>query len=139
MATIHPYLIFPGNTEEAFEFYRSVFGGAFNGMMRFKDSPEKDKVSPEHADKVIHVSYPIGDSVLMASDPPDKWKGTIEQGNNFHLSFNADSEADADAKFNALSAGGTVYMPMGKTFWGAYFGMLKDKFGIQWMVNFDTR
>jgi len=139
MATIHPYLIFPGNTEEAFEFYRSVFGGAFNGMMRFKDSPEKDKVSAEHAVKWLNVAYLMCDSVLMASDPPDKWKGTIEQGNNFHLSFNADSEADADAKFNALSAGGTVYMPMGKTFWGAYFGMLKDKFGIQWMVNFDTR
>jgi PhnB protein len=139
MATIHPYIIFPGTTEEAFEFYRSVFGGEFNGLMRFKDSPEKEKVSAEHADKVIHVSYPIGDSVLMASDPPDKWNGTVQQGNSFHLSYSADNEADADTKFTALSAGGTVYMPMGKTFWGAYFGMLKDKFGIQWMVNYDQR
>jgi len=139
MPTIHPYLIFPGNTEEAFEFYRSVFGGEFNGMTRFKDSPEKDKVSAEWADKIIHVSYNIGDTTLMASDPPDKWNGTVQQGNNFHLSYSANTKADADEKFAALAAGGTVYMPMATTFWGAYFGMLKDKFGIQWMVNFDSK
>jgi PhnB protein len=139
MATIHPYLIFPGNTEEAFNFYKSVFGGEFNGLMRFKDSPEKDKVSPEHADKVIHVAFPIGDTMIMASDPPDKWNGTVQQGNNFHLSYSADTKEDADAKFEALAKGGTVYMPMGNTFWGSYFGMLKDKFGIQWMVNYDEK
>lgn len=139
MATIHPYLIFPGNTEAAFNFYKEIFGGEFNGLMRFKDSPEKDKVSGEWADKVIHVSYPVGDTTLMASDPPYQWSGTLVAGNNFHLSYSADNRADADAKFNALSAGGTVYMPMAETFWGAYFGMLKDRFGIQWMVNFDQR
>jgi PhnB protein len=139
MATINPYLIFNGNTEEAFNFYKSVFGGEFDGIMRFKDSPEKDKVSPGYEDKIIHVSLPVGDTILMGSDPPDHWHGTLNQGNNFNLSYTAKSEVEVDEKFKALSEGGQVYMPVGKTFWGAYFGMLRDKFGVQWMLSYDYK
>lgn len=139
MATLNPYLIFNGNTEEAFEFYRSVFGGEFDGLMRFKDSPEKDKVSPAWANKVLHVALQVGDTVLMGSDPPESWSGKHEQGNNFNISYTATSEADVDQKFKALSEGGQVYMPVGKTFWGSYFGMLRDRFGVQWMVGYDYK
>lgn len=137
MATLNPYLIFDGNTEEAFNFYRSVFGGEFDGLMRYKDSPEKDKVSAGYADKIIHVALPVGDSILMGSDPPDHWKGQHVFGNNFNISYSAKSEKEVDEKCKALSEGGTVYMPAGKTFWGAYFGMVKDKFGVQWMLSYD--
>jgi PhnB protein len=140
MATINPYLIFDGNTEEAFNFYRSVFGGEFEGgLMRFKDSPEKDKVSPGYADKVLHVALRVGDTLIMGSDPPDKWHDTLNQGNNFNLSYSAKSESEVDEKFEALSEGGTVYMPVSKTFWGSYFGMLRDKFGVQWMISYDYK
>jgi PhnB protein len=139
MATINPYLIFNGNAEEAFNFYRSVFGGEFQMISRFKDSPEADKVSANWGDKILHVSLPVGDSVLMGSDPPDNWTGNHVAGNNFNLSYTAKTEAEVDEKFNALVAGGQVYMPVGKTFWGSYFGMLRDKFGVQWMIAYDYK
>ena len=139
MATLNPYLIFNGNTEEAFQFYRSVFGGEFTTMMRFRDSPEKDKVSPAYADKIVHVSLPVGDSILMGSDPPDNWTGNLSEGNNFNISYSASSEADVDEKFKALSESGQVYMAAGKTFWGAYFGMVRDKYGVQWMLSYDYK
>lgn len=139
MATINPYLIFDGNTEEAFEFYRSVFGGEFDGIMRFKDSPEKEKVSAAYGDKILHISLQVGDTMLMASDPPENWQGQHTTGNNFNLSYSAASEAEVDEKFKALSEGGAVYMPVSKTFWGSYFGMLRDRFGVQWMVSYDYK
>lgn len=139
MATINAYLTFNGNTEEAFNFYRSVFGGEFLMLSRFGDSPEAAKVSPEYANKILHISLPVGDSVLMGSDPPDNWEGTVVQGNNVNLSYNAGSEAEVDEKFKALSEGGQIYMPAGKTFWGAYFAMFRDKFGVQWMLNYDYK
>ncbi|MCE3281926.1 MAG: hypothetical protein K0Q66_663 [Chitinophagaceae bacterium] len=139
MARINPYLIFNGNTEEAFNFYKSVFGGEFEGIMRFGDSPEKDKVTPGYEDKILHVALPVGDTLLMGSDPPDKWHDTVKAGNNINLSYTASSEAEVDEKFKALSEGGTVFMPVGKTFWGSYFGMLRDKFGIQWMLSYDYK
>jgi PhnB protein len=139
MATINPYLIFNGNAEEAFNFYKSVFGGEFMMISRFIDSPEGNKVSEAWANKLLHVSLPVGDSVLMGSDPPEEWTGKHETGNNFNLSYSAKSEAEVDEKFKQLSEGGQVHMPVGKTFWGAYFGMLRDKFGVQWMVSYDYK
>lgn len=137
MATISPYLIFDGNAEEAFEFYRSVFGGEFNGLMRYKDSPEKDKVPGGYENKVMHVDLPVGDTVLMGSDSPGDWDGKVTQGNNFNLSYNASSEAEVDQKLQQLSEGGQVYMPATRMFWGAYFAMLRDRFGVQWMLSYD--
>ena len=139
MAQVNPYLIFNGNCEEAFLFYQSVFGGEFPYMGKFKDMPVADgcdEVSEADANRIMHVSLPIGNTVLMGSDS-NQQSGDVNIGNNIHISINTVSREEADRVFNGLSAGGQVYMPMDKTFWGAYFGMFVDKFGIQWMVNFD--
>ena len=140
MASINPYLIFSGTCEAAFLFYQSVFGGEFPYIGKFKDMPADDNCPPptaEDADRIMHVSLPIGkDSVLMGSDSNSKSGDTVF-GNNFSISINTDSAAEADKLFNGLSAGGNVIMSMEKTFWGAYFGMFTDKFGIGWMINFD--
>jgi PhnB protein len=140
MAQVNPYLIFNGNCEEAFLFYQSVFGGEFPFFGKFKDMPVEDgcgEVSEADANRVMHVSLPISkETILMGSDS-NQQSGDVKTGNNFHISINAESRAEADKLFNGLSAGGQVYMPMDKTFWGAYFGMFVDKFGIHWMVNFD--
>jgi PhnB protein len=138
MAQINPYLNFSGNAEEAFNFYKSVFGGEFITLQRYKDIPDAAGVPAEGGEKIMHISFPIGkDSILMASDVAESMGKPFTMGNNFSLSVNADSEAEADQLFNGLAAGGKVTMPLQKTFWGAYFGMLTDRFGIQWMVNHD--
>jgi PhnB protein len=143
MASVHAYLTFNGNTEEAFNFYKSVFGGEFDYIGKFKDMPPSEDCPPmseEEGNRIMHVSLRIGkDSVLMASDSSEMGGGDVTFGNNFSLSINADSREEADKLFNGLSAGGTVTMPMDNTFWGAYFGMFTDKFGINWMVNFDEQ
>lgn len=132
---LHPYLTFAGNCEEAFLFYKSVFGGEFSAFSRFADMPASEaKPSAAVAQQVLHVSLPVGDSMLMGSDAGD-WDGSVTAGNNVHISINLDSGAEADRIFEQLSKGGSVTMPMAKAFWGAYFGMLTDKFGIHWMVN----
>jgi PhnB protein len=140
MATVNPYLIFNGNCEEAFLFYQSVFGGEFPYMGRFKDMPVDENCPPpseEEANRVMHVSLPIGkDTIMMGSDSTSK-SGDVIIGSNVSLSINTESQAEADQLFNGLSAGGTIIMAMNKTFWGAYFGMFVDKFGIHWMVNYD--
>ncbi len=137
MASVNPYLSFNDKCEEAFNFYKSVFGGEFTTLGRFSDIPPGDHPTPpEEANKVMHVALPIGPStVLMGSDTPAAM-GTIHNGNNFYVAVAPESEAEATRIFNGLAAGGTVTMPMEKAFWGAYFGMLVDKFGIQWMVNY---
>lgn len=138
MASLHPYLNFPGTTEEAFNFYRSVFGGEFTALQRFKETPEADRMPAAEQDKIMHIALPIGKGVvLMATDALESMGQTLIPGNNFYLSLDTDSEEEADKLFNALSAGGEVTMPLDKAFWGAYFGMLTDKFGIRWMVNYD--
>lgn len=137
MVTINPYLNFNGNCEEAFDFYKSVFGGEFLGKSRFKDGPPCDKpLPPDEAEKILHVALPIGKNVLMGSDCPGSY-GKVSHGTSFNISVHPESEKDATRIFNALSAGGNVLMPLQKMFWGAYFGMCADKFGIQWMVNYD--
>lgn len=139
MAAVHTYLNFNGNCEEAFNFYKSVFGGEFIYMGKFGEMPPGDGYSVSEADKnkVMHVSFPIGNTVLMGSDVGGNWAPTWVAGNNFAVSINADSREEANQLFNKLSEGGIVTMPMENTFWGAYFGMFTDKFGINWMVNFD--
>ena len=138
MATINPYLNFKGNTEEAFNFYRSVFGGDFIMVQRFKDTPEADRIPPAEREKIMHISLPIGKhDMSMGTDALESMGHHITQGNNFHITINTDTEKEADQLFNGLSAGGKVAMPLQKTFWGAYFGMFTDKFGTHWMVSHD--
>ncbi|WP_269234718.1 VOC family protein [Flavobacterium flavigenum] len=140
MATsVNPYLMFNGKCEEAFLFYKSVFGGEFPYIGKYKDAPAEDggeALSEEQSNHIMHVSLPIGNTILMGSDSHPKY-GDVGFGDNFSISINTESTEEADRIFNGLSAGGHVGMPMNKTFWGAYFGMFKDKFGINWMVNFD--
>lgn len=138
MAAINPYLTFNGNCEEAFNFYKSVFGGEFPYLGRFNEMPAEYKIPEDQGEKIMHVSLPIGNgTVLMGSDNSKEYGEATIIGNNFSISLNTDSEDEAKRLFDALSAGGKVSMPLEKTFWGALFGMLVDKFGIQWMVNFD--
>jgi PhnB protein len=141
MATTNTYLNFNGNCEEAFNFYKSVFGGEFSYFSRFGEMPESDeyKVSEAEKDKVMHVSLPIGSSVLMGSDTGAGWGPEFVQGNNFSISVTADNKNQADQFFNALAGGGQITMPLSDTFWGDYFGMLTDKFGINWMVSFNEQ
>jgi PhnB protein len=137
MPALNPYLNFNNNTEEVFNFYKSVFGGEFAMVMRFKDIPAEFK-GPAHEDnKIMHISLPIGGGVLMGSDVPEAM-GKVVEGNNFQLSLSPSSKEEADKLFNGLSAGGKVTMPMSDSFWGAYFGMCVDKFGINWMINYDA-
>jgi PhnB protein len=138
MATLNPYLNFPGNTEEAFNFYKSVFGGEFMMVQRFKDTPEAGRVSEKEKEKIMHISLPIGKgNVLMGTDALESMGHKVTVGDNISLSLSPESEEETKKLFNALSAGGKVTVPLDKMFWGAYFGMLTDKFGIQWMVNYD--
>ena len=142
MATLNPYLNFNGNTEDAFNFYRSVFGTEFIALQRFRDTPDEicKKVPPADADKIMHVALPIGNgNILMATDALESMGQAVQPGSNFSLSISADSEEEAHRLFNALSDGGKVAMPLEKAFWGALFGLLTDPFGIQWMVNYDER
>jgi PhnB protein len=137
MATINPYLNFDGNCAEAFEFYKSVFDGEFRILSTFKDMPEGIPLQEGEADMILHVSLPIGgDTVLMGSDRPPSM-GEAAKGDNFSISINTESEEEATKIFKSLSEGGKVTMPLQKTFWAAAFAMFTDKFGINWMVNYD--
>lgn len=141
MAKINPYLHFLGNSEEAFNFYKSVFGGEFATFMRFGDMPAQEgceEMSDSDKTKIMHVALPLSDGhVLMASDAIGEHANDAVIGNNVSLSISADSKEEADKFFNGLAEGGTTTLPIADTFWGAYFGMCKDKFGVQWMVNYD--
>ena len=139
MAQINPYLNFPGNTEEAFNFYKSIFGGDFAMIQRFGDTPEAGNVAEEDKNKIMHVGLPVGNNVLMATDAVGDMCTTLKAGNNISLSVSADSKEEADKIFNGLGEGGIIKMPMDNTFWGAYFGMVDDKFGVQWMVSYDEK
>lgn len=140
MTAINPYLIFNGNCEEAFLLYQSVFGGEFPYVGRFSDMPSGDgnpSLSEEDSNKIMHISLPIGaHSVLMGSDS-NSASGAVTFGQNMSVSINTASREEADRFFNGLSANGSIVMPMTDTFWGAYFGMCTDKFGVNWMVNYD--
>jgi PhnB protein len=143
MATINPYLNFRGTTEEAFNFYKSIFGGEFAALMRFGDAPGCDEMPVADADKekIMHIALPIGTKgdVLMATDMLDSMGQTLSAGNNFSVSYSAESRAEADRVFGGLANGGKIEMPLADAFWGAYFGMVTDRFGVRWMVNYDHK
>lgn len=143
MATVNVYLIFDGNCEEAFNFYKSVFGGEFHYVSRYKDMPIEDGCEPlndNDSNKIMHVTLLISkETCLMGSDTGGKWASNLKQGNNFSISINTDSKDEADKLFNNLSVSGQVIMPMDKPFWGTYFGMFTDKFGINWMISYDEK
>ena len=142
MTTLNPYLTFNGNCEEAFNFYKSVFGGEFPYLGRFKDMPPQEgcgEIPESEMEKIMHVSLPISkECILMGSDSSEAFGQATVVGNNFSLAVNTDSNEETERIFNALAEGGQITMPLDKTFWGAYFGMLVDKFGVQWMVNNET-
>ncbi len=138
MASIHPHINFNGNAEEAFNFYKSVFGGEFAKVMRFKDMASAEFPVAEHeANKIMHIALPIGKNFLMANDVPEILGRTNENENRSKIVINAESKAEADKLFNGLSAGGQIEMPISDSPWGSYFGMFRDKYGIEWMVDYD--
>jgi len=143
MTTINTYITFDGNCEEAFTFYKSVFGGEFPYIGRFKDMPPQEVMPPmtvEEGEKIMHVSLPVSKKTMLAgSDTFGEWRAQLVKGNNFSVSIGTDSREEADRLFNGLSEDGKVTMPMNQTFWGSYFGMFTDKFGINWMVSFENQ
>ncbi len=141
MTRVSTYLNFPRNTEEAFKFYQSVFGGEFarGGIARFRDIPPSDDAPPiaeEDKDLVMHIELPIaGGHVLMGTDAPESMGFTVNKGNNVHINIEPDSKAETIRLFNALADEGNITMPLQDMFWGAYFGSCTDKFGIHWMFS----
>ena len=139
MASINPYIHFNGNAEEAFMFYQSVFGGNFARIVRFKDlsfegAPDFEK----EAEKIMHISLPIGKhTVLMGSDTPEQLGKHNEMETRSKISISAETKEEADHIFNGLSAGGQIEMPIQDSPWGSYFGMFRDKFGIEWMIELE--
>jgi PhnB protein len=140
MALINPHINFNGNAEEAFNFYKSVFGGEFAMIVRFKDiSNPGYPVSENDANKIMHIALPIGKNVLMANDIPESMGHVNENENRSKIFISAESREEADNLFSGLSAGGKIEAPIGDSPWGSYFGMFRDKFGIEWMVDFDAK
>lgn len=140
MASVSTYLNFPGNTEQAFEFYRTVFGGDFaDGVKRFGDNPpcpDQPPMSEKDRNLVMHVALPIlGGHLLMGTDAPESMGFTLTEGNKVHINLHPDTRAETDRLFNALGEGGKIGMPLQEMFWGGYFGFLTDRFGINWMFN----
>ena len=141
MPIINPHINFNGNAEEAFTFYKSVFGGEFARIIRFKDlaGPEFT-VDEREENKIMHIALPVGKSnVLMGNDVPEFMGKVNEKENRSKISISTQSKEEADQVFNALSEGGEVEMPISDSPWGSYFGMFRDKYGIEWMVEFDPK
>ena len=140
MALINPHINFNGNAEEAFNFYKSVFGGEFAMIIRFKNmSSDEFPVAEKEANKIMHIALPIGKNVLMANDIPESMGRVNENENRSKISVSAESREEADKIYNGLSAGGEIEMPIGDSPWGSYFAMFRDKYGIEWMVDFDPK
>jgi PhnB protein len=140
MTTINPYINFNGNAEEAFTFYKSVFGGEFSRIARFKEMSNPNFPVAEHeAEKIMYIELPIGGNVLMGNDVPEQMGRTNEHENRSKISISVDSKEEADRIFNGLSVGGEVEMPIGDSPWGSYFAMFRDKYGIEWMVEFAAK
>jgi PhnB protein len=139
MATINPYINFNGNAEEAFTFYKSIFGGEFTSVIRFKDVASSEfPMSVTEANKIMRITLPIGDAVLMANDVPESMGRVNENENRSKIAVFTKSREEADNIFTNLTQGGSVEVPMDDSPWGTYFGMFRDKFGIEWTVEFDT-
>lgn len=140
MTTINPYINFNGNAEEAFNFYKSVFGGEFAQITRFKDMASSEfQVSEKEVNKIMHIALPIGKNVLMGNDVPEILGRVNENENRSKIAVSTESREEADRIFNGLSVGGTVEMPVTDSPWGSYFGMFRDKYGIEWTVDFDPK
>jgi PhnB protein len=140
MPQINPHINFNGNAEEAFTFYKSVFGGEIAKIIRFKDiSGPEFPVSEKEANKIMHIALSIGKNYLMANDVPEIMGRTNENENRSKISISADSKEEADKIFNELSKGGQIEGEIGDSPWGTYFGMFRDKYGIEWMVEFDPK
>ena len=138
MALINPHINFNGNAEEAFNFYKSVFGGEFAKIMRFKDLASTEfQVSENEANKIMHIALPIGQNILMGNDVPESMGPVNENENRSKISISAESREEANKFFSGLSLGGNIEVPIDDSPWGSYFGMFRDKFGIEWMVDFD--
>lgn len=138
MAQINPHINFNGNAEEAFNFYKSVFGGEFARIIRFKDlSGPEFPVSENEADKIMHIALPVGKNFLMANDVPERMGRTNENENRSKISISAESKEEALRLFNGLSEGGQIEVPVEENPGGRYFGMFRDKYGIEWMVDFN--
>lgn len=140
MAIINPYINFNGNAEEAFTFYQSVFGGEFAGITRFKDIVGVElPVSENEANKIMRIALPIGNNLLIANDVPESMGRVNENENRSKIAVTAVSKEEAERIFNGLSVGGTVEMPLGESPWGTSFAMFRDKYGIEWTVEFDPK
>jgi len=140
MALINPHINFNGNAEEAFTFYKSVFGGSFANIVRFKEMANPGvPIAEEEGNKLMHIALPIGQNVLMGNDVPSFMGRVNEQENRSKISIGAESKEEADRLFNGLSEGGSVEVPMDNSPWGSYFGMFRDKYDIEWIVDFDPR
>ena len=139
MATINPYINFNGNAEEAFSFYQSVFGGEFGSIVRFKDleGPEFP-VPAEDANKIMRITLPIGGNTLIANDVPEAMGPVSENENRSKIAISAETKEEAEELFKGLSEGGSVEMPMAESPWGTHFAMFRDKYGIEWTVEFDS-
>jgi PhnB protein len=140
MAVINPHINFNGNAEEAFNFYKSVFGGEFARIIRLKDisSPEFP-VTENEADKIMYIALPIGNNFLIANDVPESMGRVNENENRSKISISAESREEADRIFRGLSAGGDIEAPIADSPWDSYFGMFRDKFGIEWIVDFTPK
>jgi PhnB protein len=137
---INPYLNFPGNAEDAFNFYKSVFGGEFAMLQRFKDTPESDKLPPGVENMIMHVALPIGNGdMLMATDAPEAMGFSVNTGNNFYISISPDSREETKRLFDGLSSDGKIEMDLQDMFWGGYYGSFTDKFGVKWMLNYQKQ
>ena len=140
MAQINPHINFNGNAEEAFTFYKSVFGGEFKRIIRFRDLSGPEFPVPENeAEKIMHIALPIGKNILMGNDVPESMGRTNENENRSKISISTESREEADRLFNGLSEGGQIEVPIGDSPWGTYFAMFRDKYGIEWMVDYDPK
>jgi PhnB protein len=139
MIAINPYLNFAGNTEEAFNFYKSVFGGDFAMVMRFDGMEGSGNMSAEDKQKIMHIALPIKGNMVMGTDALGSMGQQLIPGNNFHLVLGTESKEESDDLYSQLSEGGEETLPMQDMFWGAYYGQLTDRFGIQWMISYDPR
>jgi len=140
MPAINPYLNFPGNTEDAFNFYKSVFGGEFLTLQRFKDTPDAGNLPAGVENQVMHVALPIGkNNILMGTDAPESMGFSLTVGTNQYICISPDSREEATKLFDGLSAGGKVEMDLQDMFWGAYYRSLTDRFGVKWMVNYSKQ
>ena len=138
MATLHPHINFNGNAREAFEFYRSVFGGEFSRILYLKELAGPDvPIADEDADKILHIALPVGPTTLIGNDVPSFLGRVNEQENRSKISVRAGSREEADRLYHGLSQGGAVEAPIGESPWGTYFGMFRDKYGIEWIVETD--